>query len=419
MTRRVLQIALPVLVLLTGAYCSWWLATNRKLISPRPVERFKPRVEALAVKLEIFTPVVESQGTVMPRREIDLAPEVSGRVVWVSPQLVAGGLFVHEEELVRIDPGDYELALRQATANIQSALASMTNALAQVSRGEAQMAQAGARITREEAEATAARAEWKLLGREGEPPALLVRDPQLREGRADLASAKALMGASRAQYESGKAALTAAEAGRDQAQVNLNRCVMLAPFTGRVKSQSIGVGQLVSRVSVLAKIQPVAVAEVRLPLPMKELKYLKLGESLRGGMIDGPLVRLTTGDNEWSGQIIRTEGEVEAGTRMMAVVARVVAPYAAGKSTLSFGRFVMARIEGEPMTGVVVLPRAALREGGVVYVLREGKLFSRVVKTLWSDRDRVVIGSGLKGGDRVCLSALDSFVEGMEVRASE
>ena len=79
----------------------------------------------------------------------------------------------------------------------------------------------------------------------------------------------------------------------------------------------------------------------------------------------------------------------------------------------------MARIDGKPMTGVVVLPRAALREGGVVYVLREGKLFSRVVETLWGDRDRVVIGSGLKDGERVCLSALDSFVEGMEIRTSE
>ena len=417
--RRVLQIGLPVLMLLTGAYGSWWLAAHRKSITPRPLERFTPRVETLTVKLEAFTPVVQSQGTVMPRREIGLSPEVSGRVVWVSPQLVVGGLFAHKEELVRIDRGDYELALRQAMADIQSALAAMTNALAQVSRGEAQMVQAGARITREEAEAAAARAEWKLLGREGGPSALLVRGPQLREARADLASAKALMGASRAQYESGRAALAAAEAGRDQARVNLKRCVMLAPFDGRVKSQSIGTGQLVSRTSVLAKIQPVAVAEVRLPLPVKELECLGLGESLRGGTIDGPLVRLTAGGDVWAGQIIRTEGEFKTDTRMMAVVAHVVAPYAAGKTTLSFGRFVMAHIKGEPMAGVVVLPRAALREGGVVYMFREGKLFSRAVKLLWSDRERVVIGSGLKGGDRVCLSALDSFVEGMEVRANE
>ena len=46
------------------------------------------------------------------------------------------------------------------------------------------MAQAQARIAREQAEADAARAEWKLLGREGEPPELVLREPQLREARA-------------------------------------------------------------------------------------------------------------------------------------------------------------------------------------------------------------------------------------------
>ena len=79
----------------------------------------------------------------------------------------------------------------------------------------------------------------------------------------------------------------------------------------------------------------------------------------------------------------------------------------------------MARIEGRAMEDVAVLPRAALREGSSVYVLRDGKLFSRAVTLVWSDRTRVVIGSGLKGGDRVCLSPLDSFVEGMGVRADE
>ncbi|MFP6902853.1 MAG: efflux RND transporter periplasmic adaptor subunit [Verrucomicrobiia bacterium] len=419
MTRRILQIALPVLVLLVGAYGSWWLTTHRKTVTPREVERFKPRVELMVVKLENFHLEVRSQGTVTPRHEIGFSPEVSGRVVWVSPKLVTGGLFARDEELARIDRGDYELALRQASADIQSAQASMTNALAQVSSGEANMAQAQARITREEAEAAAARAEWKLLGREGEPPALLVRDPQLREARAALASAKALMGASRARYESGKAALSAAEAARDQAQVNLERCMMLAPFDGRVKSQSIGVGQLVSRASVLAKIQPVAVAEVRLTLPVGELKHLELDGAMRGGAVDGPTVKLTAGGNEWIGKIIRTEGELETATRMMAVVASVSAPYAEGKPALSFGRFVMARIEGRILEGVVVLPRVAFREGGVVYVQRAGKLISQAVKVAWSDRTRVVIGSGLKGGERVCLSPLDSFVEGMEVRADE
>ena len=104
---------------------------------------------------------------------------------------------------------------------------------------------------------------------------------------------------------------------------------------------------------------------------------------------------------------------------MMAVVASVPEPYAPGKPALSFGRFVLARIEGRALENVVVLPRAAYREGGVVYVLRDAKLYSRAVKMVWSDRTREVIGAGLKIGEQVCLSSLDSFVEGMEVRGDE
>ncbi len=419
MMRNVLKILLPVLVLFVGTSGAWWLVVNRKAVAPQPTEKFKPLVELALVKLGAYTPEVVAQGTVMAEREIGLSPEVGGRVEWVSPNLLVGGLFDEGEELVRIDASDYQLALRQATADIQSAQASMTNALAQVSSAEAQVAQAQARIAREQAEADAARAEWKLLGREGEPPELVLREPQLREARAAMASAEALMGASRAQHESGRAALAAAEAARDQAQVNLGRCILKAPFGGRVKSQSVGIGQVVSRTSVLARLQPVAVAEVRLLLPMQDLERLGLGGSLRGGGVEGPKVLLKAGDAEWTGHIIRTEGEVQASTRMMAVIVSVPGPYAEGKAALSFGRFVVARIQGRPLPQVVLLPRAALREGDAVYVFREGRLHRREVKVGWGDRDRVAVSGGLQNGDRVCLSPLDTFVEGMEVRTDE
>ena len=166
-------------------------------------------------------------------------------------------------------------------------------------------------------------------------------------------------------------------------------------------------------------MQSVAVAEVRLPLPIGELAHLELSEAMRGGAVDGSPVRLTAGGVVWTGKIVRTEGAVNSRTRMAAVVASVAEPYMAGKPALSFGRFVMARIEGRALEGVVVLPRAAYREGEQVYVLRDGKLFSQAVTVAWSDRERVVIDSGLKEDERVCLSPLDSFVEGMGVRADE
>ena len=44
-----------------------------------------------------------------------------------------------------------------------------------------------------------------------------------------------------------------------------------------------------------------------------------------------------------------------------------------------------------------------------------GSAHERKVRVAWSTREVVVIDEGLKTGDRVCLTAVDAFVEGMEV----
>ncbi len=46
---------------------------------------------------------IASYGTVSPRSETELVPEVSGRVEWVSPSLVSGGFF-EEGDKVRVAP---------------------------------------------------------------------------------------------------------------------------------------------------------------------------------------------------------------------------------------------------------------------------------------------------------------------------
>ena len=52
---------------------------------------------------------VTAQGTVEPRTESDLIPQVAGEVVWISPDLASGGFFDAGDPLVRIDPADYEV----------------------------------------------------------------------------------------------------------------------------------------------------------------------------------------------------------------------------------------------------------------------------------------------------------------------
>jgi RND family efflux transporter MFP subunit len=218
-------------------------------------------------------------------------------------------------------------------------------------------------------------------------------------------------------------------AAREQAERDLARTEVRAPFDGRVRDERVDVGQFVSRGVSVGTLYAVDFAEVRLPVPDEELAFLDLplvwpGELPAG---EGPEVRLVArfgGDeHEWLGRVVRTEGEIDPRSRMVHVVARVEDPYgrraAAGRPPLAVGLFVQAHIRGKLARAVALLPRAALRESGQVLVVdAAGRLRFRDVDVLRAQRDEVVIRAGLADGERVSLSPLTTVVDGMRVRVA-
>jgi len=124
---------------------------------------------------------------------------------------------------------------------------------------------------------------------------------------------------------------------------------------------------------------------------------------------------------EWQAHIVRTEGEIDPKTRLLYAVARVVDPYGSGGTNsdppLPAGLFVNAEIQGRAVSGVVLLPRSALRgKNQVLVVDTDDRIRIRDVEILRAEEETAVIGSGLTEGERVCLSTLDVVVEGMKVR---
>jgi len=106
---------------------------------------------------------------VQPRTQTTLLPEVSARIVEVSPNFKAGGFFEKDETLLKLDPVDYETAVIVAQAGV---------------------AQAQATLAEEQARAEQALENWKALGRAAEPGAMVLRKPQLAKAEADVASAR-------------------------------------------------------------------------------------------------------------------------------------------------------------------------------------------------------------------------------------
>jgi membrane fusion protein, multidrug efflux system len=382
--RTALRIALPVVVILAAVAIAAVMIAARPAVETRPPESVAPVVRVITVEPTTIDVVVRSQGTVVPRTETALLPEITGRVVHVSPSLLPGGFFQAGATLVRLESRDYELAVVSARA---------------------QVAQATARLTVEEEEAAVARREWAVLGR-GDPAPLVLREPQLAEARA---------------------ALDAARSALERAERDLARTTIQAPFAGRARDKRVDVGQIVSPGTPLATIYGIDVAEIRLPLPDDELAFLDLPLGFRGAQAGPPVtVRATFAGQElqWRGRIIRTEGEIDFASRMVHLVAEVKDPYGrgpkSGTAPLAVGMFVRAEIAGRRLSDVFVVPRGALRGADQVLVVDDSsRVQIRRVQIVRGERDWVVIGGGLAPGERVSVSPLDVVVDGMVVRTAD
>ena len=381
------KVLLPVVVVAGGVALAAALVINRPAVEVVEPEVLPPLVRTVTARAASVRLDVRSQGTVRPRTEAVLVAEVPGRIVWTAKTFEVGGFFREGDTLVRLDDRDYELARASA---------------------EAQVAQARVRVARELAEAEVALEEWAELG-EGEASPLVRREPQLQEARA---------------------ALAAAEAALARAELDLERTRIRAPFEGRVRAKRSDLGQFVGRGTPVAEVHAVDTLEVRLPVRDEELQFIDVGLSFEDARPAGgapvSLSALFAGSrHSWPARVVRTEGEVDLESRMVHLVAEVDHPYrrvddASAGMPLAVGMFVDAVIEGVTIDGLVELPRAAMRgDRHVLIVDAEDRLRRREVALLRRERDAVVVRGGLADGERVCVSPLETFVEGMPVRAVE
>ncbi len=371
----------PIIILISAAAVAFVLITNRRTLQPSA-----PQPVATAIRVMTVDPApvqlrVHAQGTVSPRTETQLVPEVSGNVVWVSPNLVPGGYFEAGEQLLRIDGRDYMANLRRAEASL--ARAEADNELAQFE------------LTRAE----------ELAGRQ------LI---------------------SRSEYEERIRSARVAETSVADAQLvvqtarnDLDRTILTAPFAGLVRSEQVDIGQFINRGNSIAEVYATDALEVRLPIADQQLAYLNVPLDQRGEMPpeSAPKVSLTAEfagrKQAWTGYLARTEAQIDPGSRMVYAIARVQAEDA-DQAAPPVGLFVQAEIEGIAEDDIVVLPRSAMRDDDQVLVVdTENRLHFRTVEILRVYRDEVYVSAGLERGEIVNISPLQTVVEGMRVQPIE
>ena len=385
--RKIVRYFLPVgLIGLSLVVVAGLIAVNKAKRPERKEEVVQATmVDAIPVERVSLNLSVFSQGSVAPRTETTLVAEVSGIIVNVSPNFVAGGFFRKGETLLEIDPSDYQAGLKRAQANLASR--------------KAQFAEQKAR-------ADQALKDWKNMGRQGEPSDLTLRKPQLAEAMANV---------------------QAAEADLQKAQRDLERTRIKLPYDGLVRTKQADIGQYVAPGTPLGVTFNIDTAEIRLPLSASDISYLDLPSATDPAGKAKLQVILTTESSgiqgQWQAELIRTEGVIDEKSRVTYAVAQVVDPYGvlgqSHQAELKVGTFVRAEIQGLRANDVYKLPRSVLRADNTVLVANaERKLEIRQVTVLRAEPRSVYIREGIMDGDMVITTTLDAAIPGTQLAIS-
>lgn len=364
---------------------------------PRPAAQEPPR----RVPLVITAPAdvrsgnltIRGNGTVRPKSEIVLSPQVAGRVEWVSPAFASGGRFEHGDVLLRIEQADYVNRVDAASAAV---------------------AQRQVEVLQWKEEQELAREEYqRLLAREGmDAPdsaslsSLIFREPQLQAAQA---------------------ALRSAEAQLADARLALARTRIAAPFDGVVRSKSVDVGQYVAPGQNLGSLYDTHEVEIVVPLTDGEASLVDgiwdAGAGNEATRIPAT-VRATFGGRsyEWPAYVDRAEGALNQETRTVDVVVRVPDPFVTdetGRPPLLLGTYASVDIQGASRDAYAVLPRVALRDGAAVYVVEQDTLLLvRPAALLQEIGGDVLVAADIEPGDEVVVSPMDIVTDSMTVQVA-
>ncbi|MGJ8569710.1 MAG: efflux RND transporter periplasmic adaptor subunit [Hoeflea sp.] len=410
--RPLLQFALMALVL-AGAWVAMdRLAASKKERTPRAFTPLVYTVETKTAKRADNRPDIRLYGQVDTGRNVDLRTAVSGDVVEIHPDLVAGLRVAQGTVLLRIDPFAYEGALVEARANLASTRAAI--------------AEIDARLASEREQLEAADAQLQLGRADLDRALSLAGSGALTDKEVD---ARRLILSQREQASSQRRNnILIAEAQRTQQEANVERLewkvreaerklqdtAIVAPFDGIISEESIETGRSVNANEVVASIYDDTALDVKFTLT--NAQYGRMATD--ADPLIGRDVKLSWSvggiDYIWPATIDRIGARVTAERGGVEVYARI--GEAENPVQLRPGAFVSLTVPDRTWSQTFRLPETALRDSDHVFLVVDGKLERRDVRLIAWDGENAILDGDLNEGDTVLVTRLTEASQGVSVR---
>ncbi|MCF6319022.1 MAG: efflux RND transporter periplasmic adaptor subunit [Proteobacteria bacterium] len=337
-----------------------------------------PAVEVIQIQPIDYVVPIKSEGVALPKTQINLAAEVSGKINFVADGFINGGTFSQGDVLLKIDPRDYELAITRAKANVAAQLAS---------------------LDLEQAKSDLAKNDWEKYGKKGKANALNLNLPQVA---------------------SAKAALDGAKADLQLAKRNLEKTHITAPFSGVILNKMVDFGQFVGVGTSLVNVASTEIIQIRLSLSDQQLHNSDLDKFDGSQNISVKITSEELPNTHWLGKIVSIEAARDVQTLFNYVIVEINQPFTQQNTPLRFNTFVNATLNGITLYQVYPVERGNIMPGDKVKLLSPQSLLAhKKVEVIYADSEYKYISKGIDSDDRIITTGLSHIKVGDKLKLSE
>jgi HlyD family secretion protein len=412
-----LRAAVVVLAILGGAaYFSMRDQLQPAEVEVAAVQRLDP---------DAPRPVLTAGGYIIPRRKVELAPTITGRVEWVGVE--KGNAVRRGQVLLRIEQREFVAAVERAEAALAALRARLKELEAglrpeEIDRARASLAEARSNV----ANALIERKRLEQLYADGAVArqALDAAQNRLEVALAQQAVAEkslrlAELGPRQEQIEQARAQVREAEAVWQAAQVDLDNTEIRAPIDGTILERLVEPGEIVT-ISVIggrgAKSAVLSLADlteldVEVDVSQNEIGKVRLHQPAE-------IVADAFPGRRYRGHVSEMAPEANRQKATLQVKVRLAAPDGVVRPEMNAKVTFLEPPAGAGGAPQVLAPREAVvtREGQPrVYVVENGRVVGRPV-TLGGDIDgRVEVREGLRGGELVVVRGAELLRDGQRV----
>lgn len=341
-------------------------------------------VSVETVKKGQYTPLFQATGTVSAFEDIQLNALVSGQIIERNPKFVPGGRVKKGTVLLQINPADYQNQKELRKSELMQAQTDL-----EVELGRQNIA----------------KQDLKLIGGDS-----------LTEDQRNLVLRKP-------QFSAVKARIKAAKASLSQAQLNLERTSVKAPFDAQIISQNVSVGSQVAPGDNLGRLVGIDHYWVEVNLPVKKLKWLSFTENDNQKAAEVTIKNTSDWEENQSrsGYLVNRVGALDEQSRLARLLIKIPDPLGVESKNkdlphLMIGSFIEAEIEGQAIRDVVRLSRDFLRTNNTVWVMEDEKLSIKKVKVKLMDAHYAYISEGIADGSKVVTTNISTVTEGIPLR---